>query len=67
MVHWLESVAGNREDTGSAEAHTTDHHSPWLELGTLLVNKDRRVHTHIHGDTKETHYHHKLPVKMLGE
>lgn len=63
MVHWLESTAENREDTDSVEAHTTGHHFPWLELGTLLENRGHRVHIHIHGDILETHYPRKHPDK----
>ena len=52
------------EDTDSVEAHTTDHHSPWLELETLLANRGHKAHIHIHGDKVETHYPHKLPANV---
>ena len=64
MAHWLVLTVGNMEDTDSVEAHTTDHHSPWLELETLLANRGHRVHIHIHGDKVETHYPHKLPANV---
>lgn len=50
MAHWLESLA-ERMDTGSAEAHITDHHYPKLELVKLLENMDHMVHIQTRGDT----------------
>lgn len=62
MAHWLESMAENKEDTDSVEAHITDRHFPWLELENQQESRGCRAHIHIHGDRLENHYPRRLPA-----